>query len=498
MIDRALHCLAVALIVCVGVGNRVQAQTTALNTAGMDQPKPLVTYDIKRSRYKGLEVFDLTGGMSAEFAVQKSLTSLTCGISHMWHPANAAGGPTPVMATPEFLPRSLRRTVDLYNGVIGEKTKVKTVIIGSGVPSVSYLTTTMSAVYLPMHFLAAAHTAGGFQEVLNRANSSDYPSYATLGYDGSMPGVGVAWIKLLDLPPEYREFLIDHQVEEVILYGVGEKVLGESYARKVVTATATKEYGPGSLYVQYTGYGSEGDKKALGERIGDFTSLKLADSQLIADWESGIISDQIANFSRSIKIATKAKPYSIVAEGDMIHLYDMAPGLMTAYIKKNEERLKPPFIKGVAFNEYLVCHPQYEAYSGYVPLLYWQFVPAESTVERCFGTVKQALGKDYPEIAARGSSLRLFLNSNYGRENLKAALISKGVPPGSITLRGQGGDVWNPADGMNAPCEKFADAIVNDIGVAKYVATMTSLLPLTMADIHSICERNGGLAFVER
>ena len=104
-----------------------------------------------------------------------------------------------------------------------------------------------------------------------------------------MPTVGVAWIKLLDLPAEYKQFIVQHQVEQVVLYGVGEKVVGESYARKIVTEVATKEYGPNTVYVLYPNGGSSNDEKSLAERVYGFKSVKLEGSRIIADWESGII-----------------------------------------------------------------------------------------------------------------------------------------------------------------------------------------------------------------
>ena len=91
--------------------------------------------------------------------------------------------------------------------------------------------------------------------ILDYSNQNGYASYATLGYDGSMPGVGVAWIKLLDLPEEYKQFIKDHQVEEVYIYGVGQEGHGESYSRRVLTQnTITDEYAPGSfLYIEASG-----------------------------------------------------------------------------------------------------------------------------------------------------------------------------------------------------------------------------------------------------
>ena len=47
-------------------------------------PGMLTTYQIAKEEYKGLNVFMLDGGMSAEYAVQKSLANLTAGVSHTW------------------------------------------------------------------------------------------------------------------------------------------------------------------------------------------------------------------------------------------------------------------------------------------------------------------------------------------------------------------------------------------------------------------------------
>lgn len=455
--------------------------------------KTRLTYDIRRSQYQGLEIFELTGGMSAEYAVQKSLAALIGGIAHSWH---GRQGPEPVLSTPDFLQQSVRQTVGLYNQVIGAKTKVKTVIIGPGVPSVPYLATTMSAVYLPSHFLVSANSALEIQSILNHSIQAGNPAYAVFGYDGSMPAVGVAWIKLLDLPAEYKEFIVDHQVEEVILCGVGEKAPGETCARKVMAGKTAPDTGAGSLYILYTHYGSDRDKQELADRIYDLDALALGENQQIADWESGIPQRQIASFAASIKATTQAKPYSLTTTGDMISLYDLAGGLVVKCLKKNEAVLKPPFIKGVVMNEYLVSHPQYEMYSGQVPLLYWQFVSAKATVDRCFGSLKRTVAAEYPEIGADWSRQGYFLNSNYGREALKNELTAKGVDPARITIRNQGGDIWNPVNGMNAPCEKFAETIIKEIGIANYQAKVKALKPLTIPEVQSVCEKIGGLKFV--
>lgn len=452
----------------------------------------LMTYRIDRESYQGLDVFLLDGGMSAEFGVEKSLASLAGGISHSWKKSKD-GGPEPVMMTPDFLQRSLQKTVDMYNDVLGSKTPVKTVVIGTGVPSVSYLSTAMKAPYLPIHFLGGANTAQEVQSVLDDANDNGHPSYATLGYDGSISGVGVAWIKLLELPAEYEKFLVDHQVQEVILLGVGEKVIGESYARKVITDKRTGEYGDRSLYVQYTQYGSSSDVTALTSRIYDFKSLRLDENRLIADWESGILDRQIDAFSKSIKEKTAARPYSLSCLSDMISLYNLATTLAAFTIKKNESNLSG--INGVAFNEYLFCQPLYGLIKGYVPLLYWQFVPPSSTVGRAMDVVKPTIARYDPQT--NFNELAFYLNSGYGSNELRGGLISNGIPASKITVRGDQ-VIWNPADGMLAPCEVVAEEIVKNMGLSVFKDKLHAVTPLDIDDLKAVSEGTFGVVFSEK
>ena len=64
----------------------------------------------------------------------------------------------------------LQKTVDLYNAVLGgENVKVKTVILGTGVPSVPYISTTMHAAYLPVHFLASVNSVAEVEAILDYA-----------------------------------------------------------------------------------------------------------------------------------------------------------------------------------------------------------------------------------------------------------------------------------------------------------------------------------------
>ena len=138
----------------VGVYQKEEGQLIYSSYFRVVTPGMLTTYQITKEEYKGMNVFMLDGGMSAEYAVQKSLANLTAGVSHTWF-IGPGGGPKPVWGTPDFLQQSVRHTVDLYNEHLGKSKKLKTVIISTGVPTVPYLSAAMEAPVLPLHFLVS-------------------------------------------------------------------------------------------------------------------------------------------------------------------------------------------------------------------------------------------------------------------------------------------------------------------------------------------------------
>lgn len=467
----------------------------------------LLAYDIQKLDYQGLPVYRQIGDMSAGFGVLKTLVAFNQGMAATMEEA-PQGGTYPVAATPEFLQRSVRKTVELYNSEIGSTTKIKRVVIGTGIASVSYFATMMGAAYLPVHYLVSANSASEVQTILDYSNQNGYPSYATLGYDASMPGVGVAWVKLLDLPEEYKQFIKDHQVEEVYIYGVGQEGHGESYSRRVLTsATSPDEYAPGSLYILYTNFGSDADIDALKHRLYDYNQLKLGDGHYISDWESGIIDDQITHISGSAQALGNVNAYTIETD-DMMALYNISSFLTLQYIKKNQSKLQMPFVNGVIFNEYLTNHPQYEAYMGYVPLLYWQFNPAASTVERIDGYLKPAIAGYFPDVAGHLYGGRFYLNANMRRYEFYDELIARGVSPEHISIR-QSGDKWNPQDDEETEeylgrinhkigsAEEFAYDIIERIGVQEYRNTVKSMEYLTLEELRTICAQVGNMRLVE-
>ena len=155
----------------VGVYQKEEGQLTYSSYFRVVIPGMLTTYQIAKEEYKGLNVFMLDGGMSAEYAVQKSLANLTAGVSHTWQ-IGPGGGPKPVWGTPDFLQQSVQHTVDLYNEYLGKSKKLKTVIIATGVPTVPYLSAAMEAPVLPLHFLVSVNStkSGVRSSTVFRAN----------------------------------------------------------------------------------------------------------------------------------------------------------------------------------------------------------------------------------------------------------------------------------------------------------------------------------------
>ncbi len=453
----------------------------------------LFTYKIDTDNYQGLPIYKLTGGMSAEYGVEKALTSLGTGISHTWFTENN-NGPYPVWASPDFLQLSLKKTVDMYNAVLGgDKVKLKTVVLGTGVPSVPYIATAMHAAYLPVHFLASINSVAEVEAIMDYSNRHVCASYATLGYDGSMPDPAVAWIKLLDLPEEYRKFIEDHQVEEVILWGVEENVLGETWAKKVIRDNPSGEFGAGSVYMQYTGHGSEADVQNLKKRINDYDLTAMEAETHIPDWESGLANKQISGITAGIKNNTSADVYGVTAFGDMIHIYDVASHLSLAYLKKNGSVLDKVTVDAVILNEYLTSNPQFEITVGRIPLLYWQFVPTQSTVDRIFnGYLANTITSYYPDITPDVLKTREFyLNSNYGKNELKSILQNYGVT-GNISMRETSHDVWT--GNGNSFCEVYAWVITNIIGVEAYQQKHRQSHALTVGELETICGNVGNSA----
>lgn len=428
-----------------------------------------LTYDIEKEDYHGLSVYKLTGGLSAEYAVQKSAASINRGISHSWVDIDH-----PRQSTPDFLQRSLDKTVDFYNREFGKNKKFRTVIISTGITPISYISRTMDVPVLPLHFLIGAHTIKEIQTIMDFNIANDLPAYATYGHDYSLSqSQGVAWIKLLDLPLAYQNFLIDHQVEEIVFFGATSSGGGEKAARQVMNGAGDRE--PGSIYLMYfAGAQAEGFLKQV---ISDFDANNLSPQRNIADWESGIINQQITAISAKSKANTLVgRTVLITSPIDDIHLWNLATYSMLKFFKVNG--ITP---SGVSLNPYLAGHPLYESYTAKLPFTYFNGIPGSFHITRVNGMLHEALTTYFPGIEL--SSLPFVANTGT-RADFFSALVDNGYDVSTLAS----GDVWNIDDGINTPSEVRAGELLENVSPENLKIWGDNLKYLTIDDFRDISQ----------
>lgn len=435
--------------------------------------KSLLTYKIEEENYSGLPVFKLRGGLSAEYAVQKSISSLVSGISHSWYTPIAT-----VDSSPDFLELSIKNTISTYNEAIGPTAPIETVIISTGIPGVQYLARNMKAAVLPLHFLVSSNTIKETQTILEQANNSGYSAYGTLGHDFSITNAkAVGWIKLLDLPKEYKDFISQHQVKNVIVLGHTGSDDGETAARKVIDTR--NKYQEGVLYLmRFSGDASDGYLKQI---LDDYDPYLLSPVTKIADWEAGIIDDQINNFSASINNGTTAKTTTITAI-DGVHLWNLGTFSSLALIKKNKStfELGGPAVRGVSLNPYLKGHPSYESWIRYVPFLYFGAFSDEFQYDNWLNTkIRDAIKYYFPNIVFE--NLTFWVNH---RESMASLLESKG-----LTVRRNDysiHEMWDLSDGVNSLSEIRAADIVSKTTSTNYKNWNDNLKYLDINDLKNI------------
>lgn len=347
----------------------------------------LTTYRLDRHRVDGVDVFALDGGMSAEYAVQEALASLTGGVAHTWEVQEPGLGPNPVVATETFLADSITRTVEAYDS-LGADIAYDTVVMGTGVSSASYVSHVLGAPFLPLHFLASMRTIAQTQRVLDAALGAGMQSYATLAYDESMPTTAVAWIKLLALPQAYRDFLVRHRVRRVVL--IGTRGLSPHLARRPIRDGLAAAIAPAEVLVTWPDGGSQYDETWLNRTIDDLDETALEPEAFrIVDWESGLSEEAIAGVLTDLR-ADSVDVWMLTAD-DYLAAYDIATYAQAAAIGAPER---------ILLNPYLITHPFAESVSRSLPLLYWQLDAADVTIGRLERSAREATGLDIDAVRA--------------------------------------------------------------------------------------------------
>jgi hypothetical protein len=493
----------------VHIGATFQNSTTFGNTfmsffRVVDQTK-LISYKINNSSYNALPIHTLDGGLSAEYTVVKSAEVLSHGVANSWNTSQPGYGPNSVYSTAGFLHSAVNATVDFYNQTLGATTTFDTVIISTGVASIPYLSRTTKAPVLPLHFLVSANTVKEIIAILNyNSEVKGYQSYCTLGYDGSV-AMAVGWIKLLQLPQQYIDFLNQHNVKNVVIAGTyGETASGENKAKKINYKTnPSTGYNDGDLFLMFPQGGVSDDFTNLYNKLvdlHDYDGMLEPNYRLVSDWESGVVNEQLTNFANTMKTMTGVTKIRRISSADSLDMYSLATYVTLAFMKKNQTAftLDGNPVLGVAMNPYLLAHPTYETKIKYIPMLFWQGNSGANTVSRLNTEVKQDILKYFPNT--NFNNLYFWVNTcanfgGYQANNIKNALISSGL--NNVTMNDNTKDeVWNPSDGMDAICEKIANNINTFSSPTAYKAWDNALSALSVADLDVLPVKHPNISVV--
>ncbi|MEV6965312.1 hypothetical protein AB0M47_09370 [Hamadaea sp. NPDC051192] len=441
----------------------------------------LALYEIDTTSHDGVPVYLLDGGMSAEYGVAQSLANLAGGVAHTWEVQAPGMGPNPVLGGPDFLAASLDRTVAYYDDLLGADTEVDTVVLGTGVSSASYVCHALDAPFLPVHFLLSTHTIAGTQEVLDSAGAAGLPAYATLGYDESMPGVAVAWIKLLNLPPQYAAFLRRHRVRHVVVLGA----TGASGQFGRRPGAHRDRIAPGDTLVTWPDCGSRLDDVWLRQTIADLDGHALEEPPLpIADWESGLADEALGGFAAGLAVLGIAG-YLLTAP-DYLAMYDVGSVAHTALLAKNKIA-----VTGIAANPYLLTHPVAETRTGQLPFVYWQLADSAGIVARLHRIAQLCLGLSPADL--RTLPVALNVTRNVGGPQHEASLLA--------ALRADGFTEVTPVDSTvdevyrepsTAPCYRAAQALRASGSAQQIVAWNRALHRLDIGELAAALSRLPG------
>lgn len=442
-----------------------------------------LTYDIKRTDFNGLSVFELQGGLSAEYTVQKAVASLMGGMSHSWNVPEPGKGPVPISSSADFLQRSVEKTIDFYNKTLGSNTPIETVIMTTGIPSASYLARAMNAPALPIHFLVGTHTTKEIQTILDYSETNGVNAYATIGHDYSLSeSQAVAWIKMLSIPPAYKQFLIDHNVEQIVFNGALGKG-GESGARKLKDNHG--HYNSGSIYLMH--FAGAESEKYLGQTIRDLDTAKLEPFGYIADWEAGVIESQIDSIAGQIRNETQIDSIHFLTTKDAIHLWDMGSYMMLHLLDKNQMPLK-----GISLNPYLIGHPVFETYNGYIPFLYWQGIEPQYHIDnRLRNRISEAIDHYYPGKPIENLTYWVNSTNNFGglgQGKKMSEVLKRNGFNNVVENNYKVAEVWNQVDGMNSAVEVRTQQLVS-AGLRNLKDWNNNLIYLTIEDLNKISEK---------
>lgn len=451
----------------------------------------LTTFDVAQQNYSSFPVYTLDGGLSAEYAVQKSAQILSQSAGPSWTPSAPGYGPRPVYATPSFLQKTIGEAIATLDGALGSTRPFDTLLIAPGIQSTPQLIRTLQAPVLPLHFLVSFDSVYELQTVLDEAQRDGYEVMATMGFDGSMDP-GVAWIKLLEPPAEYLSFAERHSVQNVVIAGSEGSTGGENASRRVQFAgAATTGHNAGDIFVIYPGGGSSVDVSNLAQRVHDVSDLPLAGSlENISDWEAGLLPEQVAAFSTGLSSVTTGNVATFTAPS-YYDIDNMGVYLTAAFYHKNETALAVDgeAVRGISLSPYMTNQPFADSAAGLIPVLFFQGESSLTIVEgRILNITQNALDHYFPGTDVKTLPVDVITSRNFGgfaNAGIESRLQQFGFTSWDFGTTGID-EVWDPADGYTAWNETAVTDLAAQRTQGEWTTWNNALDPLDFSDLTEI------------
>ena len=301
------------------------------------------------------EYLEVHGGLSAEIIFGRSISHKRNIIYRGWVNKSPSGSPNFIKDSVEYIVSELKKLVNVT---------AKYAIIGSGLDCVSYMCDLMDYIYLPIQFLVEAHNIDGLKLMLENADKSGIKCYASIINSKIYPTSVVAYIKLLEIPKIYIDYLEQVRINRVLCIGIYNRLgLNTCKIRQYTDSDSPRQFIQSKniyLYYPNENYGGRHiDDTVYSDKIENINMSHIKDTaSYMCDWEYGV--DNIGEFL----IPFNGKGYVIYSD-NITKMNILAYHITYQFMHNND--ITPC---GFVLNTSLIGNPFYEAIHGYYTYIY--------------------------------------------------------------------------------------------------------------------------------
>ena len=302
------------------------------------------------------EYLEVHGGLSSEIVFGKMIAHKRNLIYRGWVNQLPSGCPTFVKDTVEYIISELKKIPNITS---------KYAIIGPGMDCVNYMSDLMDCIYIPSQFMVQVYNIDGLKLMLDNADKAGIKCYASITNSSIYPCHVVAYIKLLEIPKIYTEYLEQVKINRVFCIGIYNRLgLTDGKVRQYTDSDSPRQFIESkNIYMYYPNENNGGRQKddmLYSDKIQNINMSHIKDTAgyMMSDWEYG--TDNIGEFMLSFS----GKSYLLYSH-NIITFNMMAYHLSHQFMFNNDIALQ-----GFCFNVYLVGNPFYEAMYGYHSYIY--------------------------------------------------------------------------------------------------------------------------------